>query len=157
MTGRTFFGMDVPYFIFGGGIVLMYEELPLGKVKEILSNSETVVALDPSRWPILKAVNAYLGTQVEMPHESLEVLLDRRDCFISLQVKGLGQLPEGGEYSREEIENATFVFSRWFACGTFDDMKHRMYENGPKNGRYDMVDADQNLNAFLGKDCATRI
>ncbi len=149
---RTFFSMEVPYFAFGRDIVLMYEELPLGKVKEILSSGETVIALDPSQWPILKAVNVYLGTQADMSHEPVEVFLDRRDYLVTVQVRGLGQLLESGEYPQEEIEAATFVFGKWFACGTFADMKHEMYKNGPENGRYEMVDVVQNLDAFLGKD-----
>lgn len=154
---RTFFSMEVPYFSFEGHITLSRKELPRGKAIEILSNDETIVSLDPSQRAIVKIMNNYLNTHIEIPENPVEVFLERGDSVLIMQVRGLPQLTDRHEYTQEEIDDADFVFSLWTARGTFDDMSHRMYEGArdEHRGLYDNVRVDQNHREYWGEDSYT--
>lgn len=68
---------------------------------------------NPSHAATIAAANSRFGLSLQIPEEPQQVALTLGDSLIVMGVRGLPRLTNRHEYTEEEIQSASFVFSKY--------------------------------------------
>lgn len=72
-----------------------------------------VSCVNASHAATIDAMTQRYGINVEIPEKPPSIMLNSGDVLIVMEVRGLPRLTENRHYTTEEIEQATFKFSRY--------------------------------------------
>lgn len=110
----TYFGFAVSDSMFNGDVVVTRKVLTAEAVKDMASKGELTPCLNPSHQATINAMQVRYGIEVAIPKNAPIIALNSGDSVVVMSVRGLPRLDEKRhEYTEEEIEKATFVFSQW--------------------------------------------
>lgn len=110
---KVYFGFAVADSMFSGDVEISRGVLDIEAVK-LLVRQGVVPCLNPSHVATINAMKERYGISVDIPERAPQVALDVGDRLIVMGVRGLPRLgADRHEYSKEEIDSATFVFSIW--------------------------------------------
>lgn len=121
-TGWMSKPMSTVYFAFAvadsmlpAGHTFRKDTLALAEVSEALDQEdhEVISAVNPSHKPTIEAMKSRFDLNIEVPEKAPLVSLKKGDVLIVASVRGLPRLEGRHEYTAEEIEKATFVFSMY--------------------------------------------
>lgn len=111
--GTTFFGFAISDSMFSGDLTVSRKILSSQEAKEIIKQGVTP-CLNPSHAATIAAMGEKFGISCEIPKTAPRVNMTRGDKLVLLQVGGLPRLDATRhEYTRDEIERASFAFSIW--------------------------------------------
>lgn len=100
--------------MFAEGANLSKTSVSPADAKALLENTaEVAYSVNPSHVPTLDAAKARFELDVVVPAKAPLVSLKSGDSLLIMSVRGLGRLEGRHEYTVEEIEAASFVFSLW--------------------------------------------
>lgn len=110
---KVYFGFAVADGMFNGEHVeLVRETISIERVRELVAQG-VIPALNPSHVATIGAMRTRYGIEVAVPEKAPMVTLDQGDSLIVMSVRGLPRREGVAEYTSEEIDRATFVFSLW--------------------------------------------
>lgn len=110
---KVYFSFAVADGMFSGEVVdLRREVVSVEKVREFVA-AGVIPALNPSHKSTIDAMRARFALNVEIPEKAPMVALNQGDKLIVMSVRGLPRREGVAEYTSEEINRATFVFSLW--------------------------------------------
>ena len=78
-----------------------------------LNIESAVSCCNPSHAATIAAANSRFGLELQIPEKPPQVSLNSGDSIIVMGVRGLPRLTDRHEYTEEEIQGASFVFSRY--------------------------------------------
>lgn len=113
-TNVTFFGFALADSMFANDCVITRTAISVEKVKDMAENGELVPCLNPSHAATIAAMRERFGIEVEIPETPPKVVLNLGDALIVMGVRGLPRLTDRHEYTEEEINAATFTFSKYY-------------------------------------------
>lgn len=113
-TNVTFFGFALADSMFANDCVITRTAISVEKVKDMVENGELVPCLNPSHAATIAAMRERFGIEVEIPETPPKVVLNLGDALIVMGVRGLPRLTDRHEYTEEEINAATFTFSKYY-------------------------------------------
>lgn len=110
-----FLGFAVADSMFGSSATIKKESLSIEAIKELINNNGSVNSCcNPSHVATLDALKARYGCVVPVPEKAPQVSLKVGDSVVVLSVRGLPRLDASRhEYTSEEIEKASFAFSKY--------------------------------------------
>lgn len=107
-----FFGFALADSMFSGDCAIARKTLGIEEVKaRVQAGVES--CLNPSHEATIAAMRSRFGIDVAIPTAPPRVSLKSGDSVIVMGVRGLPRLTDRHEYSTEEVEKATFVFSEY--------------------------------------------
>ncbi len=107
-----FFGFALADSMFSGNITINRRDLSVEEAKDLVAAGVTP-ALNPSHEATISAMRSRFGIDVTIPQTPPRVSLGRGDSVIIMGVRGLPRLTDRHEYTQEEVDKATFVFSEY--------------------------------------------
>ena len=113
-TNVTFFGFALADSMFANDCAITRTAISVEKVKDMAENGELVPCLNPSHAATIAAMRERFGIEVEIPETPPKVVLNLGDALIVMGVRGLPRLTDRHEYTEEEINAATFTFSKYY-------------------------------------------
>jgi len=105
----TYFGFALADSMFAGDCSIVRRSLTLEQAKEFIAQG-VIPCLNPSHTATVAVMRAH-GIEVEIPSTPPKVALQPGDDLIVMGVRGLPRLTDRHEYTKDEIEKATFSFS----------------------------------------------
>jgi hypothetical protein len=93
-----------------GDVVLQKCDLSADEVRELLAAGGVEFCLNPSHLATVEAARSRYGLAIEVPDRPPRVDLASGDSVVVMQVAGLPRLTDRHEYTREEIDSASFRF-----------------------------------------------
>ena len=115
-TNVTFFGFALADSMFANDCAITRTAISVEKVKDMAENGELIPCLNPSHAATIAAMRERFGIEVAIPETPPQVTLSMGDSLIVMGVRGLPRLTDRHEYSTEEIDAATFTFSKYTVC-----------------------------------------
>lgn len=115
-TNVTFFGFALADSMFANDCAITRTAISVEKVKDMAENGELVPCLNPSHAATIAAMRERFGIEVEIPETPPKVELSFGDSIVVMGVRGLPRLTDRHEYTEEEINAATFTFSKYTLC-----------------------------------------
>ena len=112
----TFFGFALADSMFAGDCSIVRTKITHEEVKKMAENGELIPCLNPSHAATIAAMRKRFGIEVAIPETPPQVTLSMGDSLIVMGVRGLPRLTDRHEYSTEEIDAATFTFSKYTVC-----------------------------------------
>lgn len=109
-----FFGFALADSMFSGDCTIVRSTITSEEVKKMAENGELVPCLNPSHAATIAAMRERFGIEVEIPETPPKVVLNLGDALIVMGVRGLPRLTDRHEYTEEEINAATFTFSKYY-------------------------------------------
>ncbi len=107
-----FFGFALADSMFSNECTIQRRTLNVEQVKErIAAGVES--CLNPSHEATIAAMRSKFGIDVAIPTAPPRVSLSSGDAVIVMGVRGLPRLTDRHEYTQEEVDKATFVFSEY--------------------------------------------
>jgi hypothetical protein len=119
---KLYFGFGISDSMFSGDVKLSRQDLheDASFVQYLLNNpqckrcEETVICLNPSHKASIDAmVEKYGLNGITIPDHAPIIKMQPGDYLIVMSPRGLPRLVDRHEYSKNEIDNATFNFSIW--------------------------------------------
>ncbi|MBQ3352738.1 hypothetical protein IJG89_00070 [Candidatus Saccharibacteria bacterium] len=83
------------------------------EVWQLASKNALIPCVNPSHQATIDAMRSRYNIDVEIPATPPRVALGHGDAVVVMGVRGLPRLTDRHEYTKEEIANATFSFSRY--------------------------------------------
>lgn len=108
----TYFGFAMSDSMFSGDITAERTVLSVDDVRAAL-DAGVIPCVNPSHRTTLAAMEERFGLKVEVPATPPKVVLGHGDRLIVMAVRGLPRLTDRHEYTRDEIDGASFTFARW--------------------------------------------
>jgi hypothetical protein len=110
--GKTFFSFAVADSMFSE-VILKRSVLSERDLACLIGDGSGVVScLNPSHKATIDAAKTRYGLEVPIPERAPQVVLNPGDCLVVMSVRGLPRLDATRhEYTKTEIDSATFVFS----------------------------------------------
>ena len=99
--------------MFGNGANLTKTSVTAEETKTLLEGNQVVSAVNAGHLPTLEAARSRYGLVFEVPEKAPNVSLVAGDNLLIMSVRGLPRLQDRHEYTTEEIQSASFVFSLW--------------------------------------------
>lgn len=93
-----------------GEVALQKRDLSADQVRDLLAAGGVEFCLNPSHQATVEAARVRYGLDIEVPHQPSRVSLASGDSVVVMQVRGLPRLTDRHEYTREEIDSASFSF-----------------------------------------------
>ena len=115
-TNVTFFGFALADSMFANDCTIVRTTMSAEEVKKMAENGELIPCLNPSHKATIEAMKEKFSIEVEIPEAPPKVVLNLGDSLIVMGVRGLPRLTDRHEYSTEEIDAATFNFSKYTVC-----------------------------------------
>lgn len=109
---KTYFGFALADGMFAGDCVIERKVLTVDEAKGIIAQG-VEPCLNPSHKATIDAMNQKFGIEVAIPDSPPRVTLVVGESLVVMGVRGLPRLTDRHEYTEEEIEAASFVFSRY--------------------------------------------
>lgn len=109
---KTYFGFALADGMFSGDCAIERKVLTVDEAKEIIEQG-VEPCLNPSHQATIDAMREKFGIEVAIPDAPPRVTLDVGESLVVMGVRGLPRLTDRHEYTAEEIEAASFVFSRY--------------------------------------------
>lgn len=113
-NANVFFGFALADSMFNGDCAIVRTAISVEEVKRMAENGELVPCLNPSHAATIAAMKERFGIEVEIPETPPKVVLNLSDALIVMGVRGLPRLTDRHEYTEEEINAATFTFSKYY-------------------------------------------
>ena len=110
----TFFGFALADSMFAGDCSIVRTKITHEEVKKMAENGELVPCLNPSHAATIAAMKERFGIEVDIPKAPPQVALSEGDSIVVMGVRGLPRLTDRHEYTEEEINAATFSFSKYY-------------------------------------------
>lgn len=114
MNKRTYFSFAIAPSMFPQQCVV-YKHA--GTVRDIeratLDGGELISCINPSHKATIDAMETRFGIKIEIPTEPPKVKLEYGDLLVVMSVTGLQRLTDRREYTKDEIDDATFEFHRF--------------------------------------------
>lgn len=108
----VFFGFALADSMFSGSVTINRRDLSPDEAKNLVASGVTS-ACNPSHQATIEAMRSRFGIAVAIPETPPRVSLKRGDTVIVMGVRGLPRLTDRHEYTQEEVDKATFVFSEY--------------------------------------------
>jgi len=108
---QTYFGFALADSMLPNGLIRK-EQMSVEQVKEAVEQG-VEPCLNPSHQATIDAMREKFGIEVAIPDAPPRVTLDVGESLVVMGVRGLPRLTDRHEYTAEEIEAASFVFSRY--------------------------------------------
>lgn len=108
----AFFGFALADSMFSSDCTILRRVLSVEQVKAKIA-AGVVSCCNPSHQATIDAMRTRFDVNVEIPQTPPRVSLNSRDSVIVMGVRGLPRLTDRHEYTNEEVEKATFVFSEY--------------------------------------------
>ncbi len=105
-----YFGFALADSMFAGNCDIRRRVITPAEAREIVEMGVTP-CLNPSHAATIAAMRERFGIEVAIPNCAPKVALEPGDGLIVMGVRGLPRLMDRHEYTRGEIEEATFSFS----------------------------------------------
>jgi hypothetical protein len=105
----TFFGFALSDSIFNDNVVITRRNLSTEEFKDKIKTA--IPCLNPSHVATINALKERFGVEVEIPAQPPKISLEAGDSLIVLTVRGLPRLTDRHEFTKEEIDSATFTFA----------------------------------------------
>lgn len=93
-----------------GEVSLKKRDLSADEVRDLLAAGSVEFCLNPSHEATVEAARSRYGLAIEVPARPPRVDLASGDSVVVMQVSGLPRLTDRHEYTREEIDSASFGF-----------------------------------------------
>ena len=113
-ANMTFFGFALADSMFSGDCTIIRTAITSEEVKKMAENGELTPCLNPSHAATIAAMRERFGIEVAIPETPPQVTLSMGDSLVVMGVRGLPRLTDRHEYTEEEINAATFNFSKYF-------------------------------------------
>lgn len=107
----TYFGFAIADSMFPAECGIKKEKFNVAEGAEKIQAA--VSCCNPSHSATIAAANSRFGLELEIPEKPPQVALQSGDSVIVMGVRGLPRLTDRHEYTQEEIDGATFVFSKY--------------------------------------------
>jgi len=107
---KTFFGFALADGMFVGDCTIARRKLTVDEVKSLIE-AGVEPCLNPSHAATIAAMREKFGIDVPIPEMPPRVEISLGDAVVVMGVRGLPRLTDRHEYTADEIEKATFVFS----------------------------------------------
>ena len=108
---KLFFGFALADSMFTQDCVIRRTSLSIDAVRECLPSA--IPCLNPSHTATIDAMRSRFGIDVAIPERPPQVSLESGDSLVVMGVRGLPRLTDRHEYTQDEIEAATFSFTRY--------------------------------------------
>ncbi len=119
---KTYFGFALADSMFANDrIMIQKNPITAEEARERVGKGDVIPALNPSHAATIAAMGVRYGIEIAIPEKPPRVALDSGDSIIVMGVRGLPRLTDRHEYTNEEIEGATFVFSMYSVQGGRND------------------------------------
>ncbi len=109
---KTFFGFALADSMFTNARMIRRCSLGVAEARTIVQQG-VESCCNPSHAATIAAMRDRFGIDVPIPETPPRVELRYGDAIVVMGVRGLPRLTDRHEYSAEEIEKATFVFSMY--------------------------------------------
>lgn len=110
---KNYFGFAVADSMFSGERTeLVRKIVSIEEVHELVS-AGVIPALNPAHKSTINAMRQRFGLDVAIPEKAPIVTLNEGDRLIVMSVRGLPRREGVAEYTQEEVDGATFMFSLW--------------------------------------------
>ena len=107
----TYFGFALADSMFPNHCSIV--KTPIDPFSEKGTIEEAVNCCNRSHLATVEAAEKRFGLTLEIPEKPPRVTLKKGDSIIVMGVRGLPRLEDRRHYDHEEIERATFIFSRY--------------------------------------------
>lgn len=111
--GKLYFGFALADSMLPEGTFRKTVALNAEVAKNWIEGKNVVSCLNPSHKATIEAMRVRYEIDVPIPDTPPQVKLSSKDVLIVMGVRGLPRLTDRHEYTREEIEGATFTFSMY--------------------------------------------
>ena len=108
---KLFFGFALADSMFAQDCVIRRTSVTIEQVREYLPNA--IPCLNPSHTATIDAMRSRFAIDIAIPERPPQVALNSGDSLIVMGVRGLPRLTDRHEYTQDEIEAATFSFTRY--------------------------------------------
>lgn len=108
----VFFGFALADSMFKGDVDIYRRSLTVDVVKAKIA-AGVASCCNPSHAATISAMRERYGIDVDIPQTPPRVSLNFGDSVIVMGVRGLPRLTDRHEYTQEEVDKATFVFSEY--------------------------------------------
>jgi hypothetical protein len=109
---KTYFGFAVADGMFAGDVTVTRKVVSVETVRALVSGG-VIPALNPAHISTINAMKQRFGLEVAIPERAPMVILNEGDQLIVMSVRGLPRREGVAEYTQQEVDGATFVFSLW--------------------------------------------
>lgn len=113
-NANVFFGFALADSMFAGDCTIIRTKITSEEVKNMAENGELTPCLNPSHAATIAAMKERFGIEVDIPKAPPQVALSEGDSIVVMGVRGLPRLTDRHEYTEEEINAATFSFSKYY-------------------------------------------
>ncbi len=110
---KTYFGFAIADGMFPASCNVSRRPMTVEEVRDLLQQ-DYVSCCNPSHVETIAAARVRYGLDIAVPEKAPHVALTPGDSIAVMSVRGLPRLNEvRHEYTKEEIEKATFAFGLW--------------------------------------------
>ena len=120
----TYFGFAIADSMLPEEAVVCKRKLSIEEAKKLIQGS--VPCINFSHTATIKALVERFGIQVHVPKRPPIVNLQFGDVLIVMSVRGLPRLTDRHHYTSEEIEGASFIFSKYEIFAHYRDYYLKM-------------------------------
>jgi hypothetical protein len=107
----TYFGFAIADSMLPDDAGIQKRKLEIDEAKALIKSA--VPCLNPSHAATIEAMTERFGIDVEIPEKPPIVNLQYGDVLVVMGVRGLPRLTDRHHYTAEEIEGASFKFSKY--------------------------------------------
>ena len=107
-----YFGFAIADSMFPATCTVVRKPLEVQEVQEALKG-KVEMCLNPSHGATIQAAKNRYNLPLTIPEKPPQVSLKSGDSVIVMAVRGLPRLTDRHEYTKEEIDKATFMFGEW--------------------------------------------
>lgn len=110
----TYIGFAVADSMFSSSALIKKEAVSIESIKELIESGSVSSCCNPSHVATLDALKARYDVVVPVPEKAPIVTLKKGESVVVLSARGLPRLDATRhEYTSEEIEKASFAFSKY--------------------------------------------
>lgn len=107
----VYFGFAIADSMFPDDCAIVKRKLEAEEAKELIQSA--IPCLNPSHAATIEAMVERFGIEIEIPEKPPIVNLQSGDVLVVMGVRGLPRLTDRHHYRKEEIEGASFKFSKY--------------------------------------------
>jgi hypothetical protein len=134
MNNNIFFGFALADSMFSGDLIITRKNITTEAVKTLAEQGRLTPCLNPSHEATIAAMRSRFGIEVEIPQAPPRVELAAGDSVIVMGVRGLPRLTDRHEYTQDEVDGASFLFSQYAVSGTIEDINQMLFHSGSSCG-----------------------
>jgi hypothetical protein len=110
---KAYFGFGLSDNMFPEHCAIYRNDVDANFVVQFFKEKEVISCINPSHKATINVMKEKLGVDIHIPEKAPIVKLHHGDTLIIMGISGLPRLEGRHEYSQEEIDRATFKFSRY--------------------------------------------